>query len=468
MARTSLIPRSFWYLMIAVVLAGGWLLIGPGEEDGQPPLVPLAADEVVSLTVGDAESSYGLMRTPEGWRLDGDCPDHLSDADVNSLLDDLVTVRRSAEPVASDDLGGSFGLTDARALVLTIVDLRGVRCELTIGGVNEVTGTAYVRETGKREVFLTAGEVRGWLLGVPNALRDDEVWPDFREDQADTLELVAGVDTHLFARDDLGRWWLRDDGRAGTGPSFEYRLRSDDRTLESGGARWHRADDRALRNLVVSLVDARVNVFHRPGRRAQPAPIGGRSIRTASRGGSGHDLVFGDIKDTFFDAWRDDCPCGLVMSLDGQRAAEAVTISPLREEVLTHGLALADSFVLELTGWPQLTVVRRDDGWAQADRDATDRDLRNQIRDMAVLLDRLPILSVRPTEHDPDQLFADGYRLTLRTWHSRPGLPQEQVMVFGVSREKDRLLGWRPSDGFVCEVPREVMTSSRALISGLR
>jgi len=96
------------------------------------------------------------------------------------------------------------------------------------------------------------------------------------------------------------------------------------------------------------------------------------------------------------------------------------------------------------------------------------RDLRNQIKDMAVLLDRLAMVAVdAPADADADAVFADAYRLTLRTWQSKPGLPGEQVVVFGVARDRSRVVGRRPADGMVCEVSRDVLISARALISGM-
>ena len=470
MSRSGLIPRSFWYLLAAAALAGGWLVLGGGQVDELATLVPMTASDVVRITVRNAESTYDMTLAADGWTLDGDCRDHIDDTDVNSLISDLVSVPRSAEPVAVFELssGSQYGLTDVRALTLTMESVQGERHEVTIGGVNEVTGTAYVLSAGDDDVYLTAGDVRGWLNALPNAVRDDDVWPGFEKADADTIELSDAGRTLIFARDDLKRWWLRDDGLPASGVAVDYVQRFDDRTLMVSDARWLRADDRALRNLDSALADAIVNVFHRAGRHAQPAPAAGRRLRAAKRGAEAHVLVLGDVNDLYIDAWRDGCDSGLVMNLDVDQAATDLLASPLRDEVLTHGLAFADSFVLELTGWPVLTVAKTAGNWEPMRMPGADRDYRNQIRDMAVLIDRLTMIRLLAPEPAAEHLFGEDYRLTLTTWHSISNLPVEQTMVFGISKQRDRLLGWRASDGFVCEVPREVITSARALVSGLR
>jgi len=470
MASASLIPRSFWYLMGVVAMVGAWLLFGGGDDETAATLVPFGASDIARLTVGDAASTYILTRTPAGWELGGDCPDHVSDDDVESLAADLASAPRSVESVADfgPHTGSEYGLTDVRALTLRVESLDGDSWAVTVGGVNDVTGAAYVLPADDDRVYLTSGEVRAWLMSVTNALRADDVWPGFDRAVVDTLELAGPAGSLLFARDDLARWWLRDDGRTVTGPVADYLRFYDDRVVTVDDARWLRADNRTLRNLTSAADDAVVNVFHAAGSRAQPAPAAGLRLRVARRDGGEHELVMGDVNDLHLDAWRDGCPSGLVTSVDLLDAATDVFDAPLRDEVLTHGLAFADSFALELTGWPTLTVAAHDGDWVPLRRPGIGRDLRNQIKDMAVLLDRLAMVAVdAPADADADAVFADAYRLTLRTWQSKPGLPGEQVVVFGVARDRSRVVGRRPADGMVCEVSRDVLISARALISGM-
>ncbi len=469
MARATVIPRSTW-ILLAVAVAAAAVLWLTGRDDDDARLVPFAPAEVERLVVITAVGSVELDRSGGAWNLGGLVADRVDPEAVEGLLAAVCSAPRSVEPVVSDAMSGDYGFGGDRVLALLVATADGRQRLVAFGNRNEVTGAAYVTLDGSAEAWLAEDRILIRLLALPTSLREPTVWPGFARADAETL-VVASADgdrRDLLVRDDLERWWRLSDAADPPGPALAYHRHAADRLRRDAAGTWHRAADRPLENLLAALEGSMVRSFHAPGRGGPQRGLVG--LRCVSRDGRGYALALATTPDADrIDAWRDACVAGLEIDADAVTHALTYLAAPLRDAVLTHGLAFADSFRLEMPGRGSLTARRGPDGgWEPSlpDGATAGRDIALHLGDMAVLLDRLALTSVDGVVAVADDVFADDYRLTVRTWQRAPGMEPEQSVVFGVARDGEGVVAWRPSDGLVGATDRGVLVSGRALLSG--
>jgi len=476
MARTTVIPLSFWPLLAAAVALALWLLRG-GEDPARPvPLVPVAAVDVVRLTVDGAGPAVDLRREPDGWILAGPERDALEPGAVDDVVAALCAARRAGEALPPDP---AYGLDAPGALHVTVTARDGRTWALDMGAINPVTEVLYVR--GEDGVpHLAEPAVRDRLARLPDTVRARQVWPAGPSPlAADTLTVRReGGAPWVFVQDELERWWwvVRPEMRAAAGEAAAYQAVADDRRREAGGRELWLADDRRLRNLLSELATSPVMSFH-PDERSllgsdgRTAPL---QLAVSVAGERREYVIGGETESGRVDVWRRPARRGFETRSELRDIADVPLEAWLHRDALTVRLALADSFALSLSGAGAITAhpVNPDparnrpprDGWAP-ERGASVAD--DTLGDLAYLVDRLTMQRVLPPEPDPAAVFHDQARLTVTTWQRGPGLPAKQTLVLGVNRERTAVVAWRPADGVRMAVPNTLLVSGRNLLREL-
>ena len=474
MARASSVPRSVWPLLIAAAVLGGWLLRDGAPSDRPAPLIPLRAEQVAALTVDAGQRRVELRRAADGWELAGPERDFVQPGAVDDVVAALATARRDGTPLPPDP---AYGLDAPDALRVTVADADGRTWSVTLGALNPVTGTLYMRDADGVP-HLAEPEIRERLARLPDSVRARSVWPPgpTASAAADTVRVRReGGIPFLFIRDDLERWWWRVEPAQldQAGAAAAYAREAVDRLRSVDGRDFWLADERRLRNLLTELDGAQVLAFH-PDER----PLLGDDGRTAplllavSVGGERRGYVIGaEAGQGRVDAWRRPARRGFETRGALRERLDAPLSDWLFRDALTVRLAMADSFALALSDEGSVTAypVEADpdrpqplrEGWA-AHRGARSAD--DGLDDVAYLVDRLEILRVLPRSEDPGAVFDAQPRLRVTTWQRGPGLPREQSLEIGVNRERTAVVAWRPDDGLVMEVPNTLLVSGRNLV----
>jgi len=470
--RASAIPRSVYPLLLLLVLAALWLWrTGADGPDGARPLFEIESGDIVSCAVRGPDAHAILTRAPEipsGWRLEGDLADVAGSEEVATLLGTLATSLGS-EAVAGADwaaLPEDYGLDGRSLFEVRVVAADGRRRTLRVGARNPVTGRFYATGAGRDELFTVGEDLVGTLSALPDAVRARDLWTGFAAADADTVRLrFAGRESwDVAVRDAGGRWWLSrpDDGWARTGTvAARYHRRHADRRRTEAGIDWLRLRDRELDGLLSYLERDRVRDFL-PHDLA--APQDGFAVRVSGAGGLAHGIVFGETEsESRVRAWRDDSPGGLVMPAEVVRDGPGDLPRYLHTDVLTRGLAGADSFALARSDLGRVSFVPGPEGWrvstAAAMEDSARLDLMG--RDLAFYLDHLAIRRVlEPAEADP----LGPPLTTLSVWATGPGVPPLTELRFGLGGDGTLPAVWGPADGRHLAVDRDILVSLQTVM----
>ena len=175
----SLLTTLILLAAAAVALLAGWFGIARRDESKEARrsadarLLPFEPRDVTGVTVTAKGEVTRIVRSGEGWRIESPVRAAADQAVVDSLIDRVATLRRTAA-VPSDPSGASrYGLAKPHSTVaLALKD--GKTASLALGDENSFDGTIFAT-TGASDVALVPGDVKWTIERTTFELRDKSV-----------------------------------------------------------------------------------------------------------------------------------------------------------------------------------------------------------------------------------------------------------------------------------------------------
>jgi len=483
----GVLPRSLPVLLILLAAALVWLAVGGRGRSGDPtrarPIFAVDPGDVAVVSVQLADRSVELIREGEDWRLAGTVSDRGDPEPVAGLLDALTGELGSSDLSDGDewrDEARRFGLGAFPPARVTVTTREGAVSSLSIGARNPATGTYYATGAGRDALFAIGGELPRRLELLPNGARHPDLWPPFHPLDIDSLTVRrGGGPADVFARDGAGRWWLRSpaDGPARTGALHPRLIAAAPlgRVREDAGARWLRADDGRLANLLFFLDEAQVKRFDPVGAGAEDSLAGrppwrelvwlradfadGRPPQTLSlgpilpskqslarRGGDSNAFAIGPEIASYADAPLTDYLC---------------------LNVLTEPLAAADSLRVQFADSPPVMVRRSGEAWVADAGAAGDRSPGELFADLIHTMDRLAVAAVLPPAPSIGSPLGVQNHGEILAWYGVPGFPERVEIHVGIHGASRRAAAWSPATGLVAEVDPQILVTMRSLFIAL-
>ncbi|MFQ5538069.1 MAG: DUF4340 domain-containing protein [Gemmatimonadota bacterium] len=209
-----------WLGIATAALVAVWVLVslverGRASGTGAAPLEVAAIveelnpDALVGVRIAGPGDTLEILRTPQGWTVDG----YAADSASMSRLWDSVEKMEITGPVARNPANHERMGVSGSAAWKVVFRTDGDSVALLVGRSGTPFGSAYVRLPGADEVYLLTGGLRTVLT----RRRDD--WRNKRIAAADTsavtrIEVTRGRDTYAVERSD-STWTLKDDGLSG-------------------------------------------------------------------------------------------------------------------------------------------------------------------------------------------------------------------------------------------------------------
>ena len=480
MARgTGLLPRSFLPLLAVLAAAVIWLLVDRGPEppgaEKAGPLFPVAADSVAAVEVENSTSVMRLERGPDGWALSGTLSDLVEPKAADDMVAALLDQKGSDAIDAPVDWRAQladYRLDPERVTILTVIARDGREFVLRIGGANPASGLIYATGAGRDRLFYVDPRLADRLGKLPNALRLVKLCPEFHPLDVDTLTLrLRDEPLDVFARDEVGRWWLREpaDGfdRIDDVAAGYHRIYSDRRRL-SGGVEWLRASDAKLANMLFFIAEANIHEFD-PVTVREPASQSETLLIGVSFSGKNPPVSIGIgpvVGKDAVAAGRNDSPYRFRILKRLLDAGDVPLADFLETTVLSDPAGAADSIVLTRIGEEPIRMGRESDGWVlrgDYSWSGTGPTPDELAADMVPRLDRLAIeRALQPAVAGEDPLQS-AYRTDIVLGYSLPGFPDRIEMIVGVLADGSGAGAWFPDSGALFEVDRNILSTLRSL-----
>ena len=484
MSRSSgMLPRSVWPLLAVLAAAVIWLIVdnrgdGPGAE-APGLLFPVEAAEVVAIEHERPGCEVRIERDGGSWRLGGTVVDLCDGKGVDTLLEKLLRQRGSIAVDAGSPAGGAggYGLGAGSRRAALVLD-SGRRIEIRLGNVNPATNLIYATGAGRDVLFYVESELGELLSSLPGSVRLGRLWPEFHPSQVETLSLRSGDGPpDVFARDSVGRWWLRRprDGYERIGDlARSYNAVLDDRRRDDGDASWLRASDARIANLIFYIEQAKIRGFDPTDGLTDPMrwPTDRLSIRASFSDGLRDQKVdFGGyvgVEDVL--ARRNDTPYAFNLLKRLVDYARVPLAEYLETSVLADPVAAADSVRISQIGFDPVLLRRSGEQWIPAGDhpwDGRGPEPKELAADMILRLQRLRMLGVDPIPAAGADPLDERDRFEVVLWYGSPGFPERVDFVLGVDRSRRRAMFWRPRTGQLAQTEQEILSTLRNLFTAL-
>ncbi len=518
MTRAGRQPRIGIVLAILLPLAvlALWRLNAsrPGDEFTLGgPLLPYAAAQIEGLNVTHDGVQYRLESREGRWSLTGGVVDFVDDTRVSDLLSDLVAAAGGALLPGTEPLDRRYEFNGSEAVRLTVFGPDGSSTRLALGATNPVTGQVYASGAGRAACFPVEAAVRDRLRKLPDAIRIETLLPGFSLRAVTEVDIEGGTRRRLVRRD--GGWWLLwpHAHLAGLNPAAaEYQRLYEDRRWSDAQGDWIRASDDAVSLAVFRISSSNVRGFVPPGevssRRAQwgldsyyrrvelrgeqlnPLPDVDASLLRIDFGASidgeyvaalrGGNLVLTD--DRVLEILEG--PASDLVSLEALSfpvlRADSLSVVVDGNEVLAghRDQQLFEAELAEQGGDVDRVEGRRSWKLDRAAVSSIGEDASVRIRTLAVVLDRLPLLTAFPPTATPDAL-QPANRAEVRISGDFAGQEIRAGLIIGTldptklpagspAVRKDPEGGaavalWRSDTGQLLQVPASLLASLRNL-----
>jgi hypothetical protein len=510
-------PRSVLVLTFLLLAAAGVLLLTrtrntPPDYTLGGPLFPSPPAAIEGLLLTSQDGQIRLDRVDDGsWTLTGAVSDYVDARAVANLLETLTRTRGGPILPGTEIEDRRYEFNGPGSVRLSVFVTGSDPISLALGAANPVGGGFYGSGAGRQACFMVPAALKKALDDLPAALQAKVLLPGVTRDRVSEIEIRRGERDFLVKRRN-GRWWLRmpAEGPAYLGPEVrDYQARYDDRReadgQEADGQRtWILASSAAVNKLIYEVSDILVREIKPPVESAgllaaldldppwRRVVLRGEGLNPDPTAGSPDQMTIAFGPPLNLEA----VPAlrrGNVLVTD----LEAVTVLEQPLGVLAHTTALtflameADAIELAREGRLLLRGVRTGVAETQEGRTAwlteypapgvaglQEIDRHGFTRDLAVSLDRIPVLAVLPPTGDAAVLVApERIRITIVVGTGEDA--RTEILEFGFLAEERLPAGspplvrepsgarpvglWFPAGGKLLQVPGQFIVTARNL-----
>jgi len=503
-ART--LRHSMWLLaLLAVALVSLIMMRGRAPKVDYTlggPLFDVPATAIDGLLLTRDGAQYRLDRQDDGvWVLGGATSDWLEANSMLSLLRTITNGRGGPLLPGTEPEDRRYEFNGDESIRLTVFGVNGNRSTLVLGTSNPVTGNFYGSGAGREHCFPVSPDFRNRLAELPNFVRLTRILPPFAPEALEGIELARDGEVFRLERR-TNRWWLLRNQvvDAALSPlARSYHGIYDDRRLDTASGRWLLADERVVANLIYEVSESRVREFLSP----TPSESQLRSYRldppwrqvTFIGKGLDPDRQYGvlDRLTAAFGPPADD-KIAPVMRRDQILMTDNTALGTLRRPLgdlvdagaFTFRFDRADSFMVEREGFPIMSGRREQQEWEASSAPGVwssldPEELTYRSRQVALEMDRTPLLAVLPPTSDP-RVLADKDRVRMTIWFSDAGdtVVQTRVVEFGYLQRKNMsggesdlvtpldgihpIVAWLPDSGQLLQVKTDILITARNLV----
>ena len=505
-------PRSVLILTVLLLVAIGALLLSR-PKDSAPDftlgglLFPVEPADIEGLLLTRQGAQIRLDRVDDQfWTLSGAVADYVDSRAVLKLLDTLVRVQGGPILPGTEVEDRRYEFNGPGAIRLTVFVTGSDPVSLALGTANPVGGNFYASGAGREACFMVPAALAKSLGDLPGDVQARILLPGVTRDKVAEIEIRrSGQDFQIKRR--AGRWWMR---MPPAGPAYlgnevrDYQAMYSDRREADGEGAWILASSAAVNQLIYEVSDIIVREIMSPAESAglvEDLNLDPPWRRVTLRGpGLNHDpnadspdrmvIAFGPAMNV------EAVPAlrrGNVLVTD--REALIVLEQPLG--ILAHRTALtylalkADAITLEREGRLLLRGSRTGVAVTQEGRKAwltefpqegvaglAEVDRNGFVQDLAVNLDRIPVLAVLPPTDDAAVLVTRE-RVKITVLFGTGDDVRPEIIEVGFLAE-DRLPEgspplirddggmppaglWFPDSGKLLQVPAQIIVTARNL-----
>lgn len=511
--RAGAAPRSAVILTALLLIAVGALFLVKQKKSTVDytlggPLFPAGVQDIEGLLLTRQGSQYRLDRTASGvWTLSGAVADYVDSLAVLKLLDTLTLAPGGPLLPGTDVEDRRYGFNGPEAIRLTVFLETGEAISLAVGTGNPVAGKFYASGAGREACFMVPAALVKVLGELPGSVQARQLLPGVNRDKVTQVELLRG-DREARIEKRAGRWWMQmpPEGPAYLGEEVRsYQAMYSDRRTTDGQGTWVLASRAAMELLIYQVSDIIVRDIMPPDQAAslveawQLDPPWRRVVLT----GQGLNLdPTADSPDRMVISFG---PALDVQSVPALRRGNVVLTDPgtldtleqplgilAHRTALTFGVLEADTISLKrenrllLRGDRSGTAVTPEgrEAWQtifppEGAVELGDTDRHGFIQDLAVNLERIPVLAVLPPTGD-SAVLAERERVKIRVSFVSENGARNEVFEIGYLVEENLPDGspplaptegkmpptalWFPADGKLLQIPGQILVTARNLV----